>query len=334
MPPTASLLLLLSLSDTTTGVRDTFLLVVAQSLDPERIALQPRELGNASRATLDALSEKCPVVEVEWVDPLHATIRAALAERVWTTRTLTFAPEDPMAERAKALGFSVAAMWPQWRPVHAVEDAPVPEVTALSVDDLGPGEGAAGHPVAEVAVGPSPAAPAPPPEASTTTNTEQDRDEGSRVHGRVALSALVSAPVTVGGSVDVMLCWPSHAWCAGLAGHLSRGDVAAIEGFQLWSRVMAFAELTLMPWGQLGLRARLGLGALYWSITRMTETASQWAPTGLVEAGPIVRWGRFDLSLSGGVAVASPAKVWVGSTQLVEIGPFSGLFRLGLGASW
>lgn len=310
-----ALVLVLSLSDSTLEARSQLLKTLSASLDPARVALKPRVLGNTAPEILELIAKQQPVVEVRWPTATQATIRAALTQQKWLTRVLTFKAGDPLPEQAKAIAFTIAAMMPEWRPLQPLpEPEVVPEVTALSDSDILVSPPPAQQPVSPE--GRVSAEPAPAP-----------------FQGFVAVAAVgtVSA-LTAGGGLELGFC-PAEFLCVGAAGTVLAGRLPDIDAHRIDGRAEAFVDLRSTPWwsSRLGFTARLAGGALYLSVTRGAQSQSRWTGTGGLELGPLLRLKAFELALTFGAHVIGETKIYVDQTEAGEIEPFFGSARLAAG---
>ncbi|MDP3156452.1 MAG: hypothetical protein Q8N23_27495 [Archangium sp.] len=348
-----SLVLVLSLSDGTAAGRSSMLNALSSSLDPRLVSIKPRVLGAAKPETLDRLSERHPVAQVEWLSPVRAELRVALRPREWTSRTLTFSKKDPVSERAKSIAYAVAAMMPQWRPEQPSPPQPL-EVVPLSPRDFEPSfepdagapspeEGAlaleagaplpdAGEPEVQPEVD---AGPEPEPEPAPVAAAVEDPPGPISPRGLVALSAVgtVVAPL-VGAGVDVALCRLS--WCFGVAGAFGAGELIEAQASRVEVRALATVGLRSAPWwqGRLGVAARVGGGAVFHLVTRQGEQLSRWVGAGLAELGPLLRFGWFELALTGGAHVSGRTGIWVGEAQATELPTLTGFARVEVALTW
>lgn len=312
------------MSDGTNAGRATLLDTLSRSLDPALVQLQPRVLGDAPHDVLTELSERHPVVEIRWETPRRAVIRAALKPQSWTSRTVEFGARDPLVERAKTLGFAVAAMMPQWRAETAVVNPPLLEVVPLSESDFAvwapPVELVdAGVVVAE----PEEAAPIP----------EAGGIEARPVVTRAFISLLATGQLPQllgGGGVDGAYC--VFDWlCIGAqvtfgGGSVSNGAVSHLE-----LRTLALADVRLFPWSApFGLTARGTGGAVMVAATRGSQTLTRWTGTGGFEVGGALRVGRFDVTLTAGPTFSGPTSLVVDGLQVATIAAVQAAARLGV----
>lgn len=318
-----SLVLVLSLSDYTASSRSMMLQTIAASLDPQLVVLKPRVLGQMPSTALLKLSEKHPVVEVEWESPGKAVLRAALKPHTWITRTLSFDRRDPLRERAKTIAFTVAAMMPQWQPAEPLAQFETPEVIPLSAGDF---EAAEATQLA-VEIPPSPVV-----EHIDALPQTTPKEDG--VHGFIHASVVGMAPQLLGGGgIEVALC-PLSRFCVGVAAWLGAGELPQVNRLDL--RLQAIAHFRIVPWwnGRLGAALSVAGGALLVSLTRGLEHLSRWVGTGAIEAGPLLRWGVVDFTLTFGMTASGRTRIWVGDAQIFEIPLLSALGRLGFTLRW
>lgn len=325
-----SLLVVLLLSDGTTGGRAPLLDTLSRSLDPALVQLQPRVLGDAPADVLTELSETHPVVEVRWETPRRAVLRAALKPKQWTSRTVEFGAKDPLDERAKTLGFAIAAMMPQWRAESLVVNPPTLEIVPLSERDfvapsapIDAGVVSAPAPVDAGVVAEDAVAPVPvvvPPSVSTT-------------RAFVSVHAVGQLPQVLGGG-GLDGAWCVVDWlCVGAQVTFGGGAVSTFSVSHVELRVLAIADVRIFPWAlPLGFTARGGGGTVLVGAIRGTQTLTRWTGAGVVEAGLVLRFGSVDLTLTGGPTFAGATRLFIDEVQVAEIAPVQGALRLGV--SW
>lgn len=334
-----SLVVVLLLSDGTTAGRATLLDTLSRSLDPSLVNLQPRVLGDSPPELLTELSRTHPVVEIRWETPRRAVIRAALKPESWTSRTVEFGAKDPLNERAKTLGFAVAAMMPQWRAETAVADPPMLEVVPLSESDFV----AWVAPVdAGVIVEPEPVdagvvvePPTPNVERApveTVVRTPEPIPSTSVTRGFLAVHTVGRLPQLLGGGgVDGAYC--VLEWlCLGAQATFGAGPVSTTSASHLELRVLAIADVRIFPWAiPLGFTLRAGGGTVLIAAARGTQTVSRWTGTGGVEAGLALRAGRLDFTLTGGPTFSGPTQLFIDDVEVAGIAAVQGALRLGAG---
>lgn len=280
------------------------------ALDLEQAQLKARVLGDMPAAVLSELSATSPVVEVDWKDEQRCRVRVAAQAGQWREKSLSFSRNDPLAERAKVIAYTVAAMMPQWfhqgpQPAQD-EEAPLPEVVALSANDL-----SSPAVVAE-------SAPAP-----------------KRLNGFVGLSGLGIGPsLAAGPQLDVALC-PIAALCVGASTNATFGSLANDRFSRSDLRLGGFAEGRWLLWQNqhLGLNARIGGGVQRVSVQRGNESQMRWVGIGSIEGGVLGKVGPFEVSLSAGAQWSGRTEV-IDEVQTAEIAPVNGFGRLGVAWAW
>jgi hypothetical protein len=121
------------------------------------------------------------VFTLRWMEParLHAVLRVHFARNNrWTTREMTFAAGDSLAERGRTLGLVVASMWPE--AANVTRDRPAPAEVPPSAPALPPA---------------APVTPSPPPAAASITGpSPSPRGELATQSPAPALLARPAAP--------------------------------------------------------------------------------------------------------------------------------------------
>ena len=339
------LVVILVLSESTSGGAPGLVKTLAGNLDRQQVALTVRRAGRLPLDLLEPLTERGPVVVIEWESPRRASLRAALRPKEWTTRVVEFGAKDPLGERARTLGFATASMFPHWRPTQPGASASPPEVTAFTLDLVPPATTpaattpaattpAATTPAAATPAAATPEVPRAPPSAVVVAPPPADAPASAPPPGerrfRAGVVAVAGTPVVAGGGLQVGWCG-SRLLCAGLEGAALTGPLASAGGTRVDVRVAAFLELRLPLGSDVRPLARLSGAVTSLTVRRGDEVRDRWLGLGTLEGG--AAWtpkdGGLDVTLTAGATVMPPTTILVRGETVSEVPWLQGHLRLG-----
>jgi hypothetical protein len=285
---------------------------------------ETRAATDAEALRVERSLRAAAVAVVTWREPAHlaATVRVHIARSdAWTSRRISFTPQDATTERGRTLGLVVAALWSAAQAAAVTPPVPPKAAAAPPPEPTAAPPSAAPPPPA-----PPPAAPAADSQAAPTLTARASSSTAARASdasgagrrqrfavGAAGVGALgVEGPASGVGAALEGVAFITDAFALRLGASARIGPVSALPGSDTVATAGAGVEVWPLRVGRgalfsLGLRVdALALVHRVRADAGPAETHDRWLPGGDLRVQSALRLGRrVDWLLGVGAEVAA-----------------------------